>query len=287
MQFEKKKGPPIRNIKGIKVNMFEQCYEPICKESPNLGRITLLPWDIETFGFGVADYQIDDFDSGSQVSSRISEHLQGWAGSHNVELVGTRVPASDIRRIYFFQSLGFHYIDMTLLLRYEKVRSAAYPPAELMVETAAADDMEQVMQICGVAFQNGRYHADARFPRDLANRRYQEWVRRTSLPESRQVLLVVKTGGEVRAFSVVQIDGEQGCLHLYAVAPQWQGKRIGVGLIASTLRYFQQRSVSVVTLKISASNMPAVNLHVSLGARFYDPQILLHWHAPWSTHLKK
>jgi GNAT superfamily N-acetyltransferase len=265
--------------------MFEQHYEPICKELPSLGQIALLPWDIETFGFGVADYEIDDFDFSSQDSSRISEHLQGWAKSHDVELVGTTVPASDIRKIYFFQSLGFHYIDMTLLLRYEKVQSAAYPPAELAVKTATADDMEQVMQICGVAFRNGRYHADACFPRDLADRRYQEWVRRTSLPQSRQVLLVVKTKEQVRAFSVVQIDGEQGCLHLYAVAPQWQGKRIGVCLIASTLRYFQQRSVSVVTVKISASNMPAVNLNASLGARFYDPQILLHWHAPWATHL--
>jgi ribosomal protein S18 acetylase RimI-like enzyme len=247
----------------------------------------LVPWDIETFGFGVADYETDELETNSLVPSQISQHLEAWSKAHEVELVGTTVPASNSSKLYFLQLLGFRYIDTTLVVRYERVQSTNYPSAEITLTPADKNDLTPVIQICGQAFKNGRYHADPCFPRQLADKRYQQWASRTFDPENPQVLLVAKMNDQVCAFSIVQTDGEQGYLHLNAVHPQWQGKRIGIGLIASTMRYFQQRSVSVVTLKISASNMPAVNLHVSLGARFYDPQILLHWHAPWSTHLKK
>jgi len=265
--------------------MFEQHYEPVCRDSPRWGRIAPIPWDIETFGFGVADYEIDDSNASLQYSPRIKEYIKSWAKAHQIELVGARVPAPNIRKLYFFQSLGFNYIDTTLLLRYDRVQSATYRPLKIALTPATEDELEPVVQICGKAFQNGRYHADARIPRHLANRRYQDWARRTFEPENPQILLVARTNGDVCAFSIVQVNGERGHLHLNAVAPQWQGKQVGVGLIASTLRYFQQQGVSYVVAKISAANTPAMNLHSFFGARFYDPQILLHWHAPWATHL--
>ena len=257
----------------------------MCEGAADSGQIALVPWDAEVFAFGVADYKIDSSDIGSHDSSWFSGHLEVWAKAHSVELIGTTAPASDTSKLYFFQSLGFRYIDTTLTVRYENVQKAAYLPAEVTLTPAVKDDLEAVMQICGEAFQNGRYHADARFPRHLANRRYQEWARRAFNSKGPQTLLVAKMGGQVCAFSVVQIDGEQGQLYLNAVAPRWQGKRIGIGLLTSTMHYLQEKGVCFVLSNISAANIRAVNLHSSLGARFCDPKIVLHWHAPRAAHL--
>lgn len=265
--------------------MFEQHYELMCKDSPNSGRIALVPWDIETFGFGVADYEVDDPNADPHDSSWFREHLEVWAKAHEVELVGTTVPASDTSKLYFFQSLGFRYIDTALAVRYEHVQDAKYPSTKVTVRPAEKDELEPVIQICGEAFQNGRYHADERIPRHLANKRYQEWASRTFAAENPQILLVAKIKGQVCAFSIIQFDSKQGYLHLNAVAPRWQGQKIGIGLLSSTMRYFQKKGVDLVLSKISAANTRAMNLHAFLGARFYNPQILLHWHAPWATHL--
>lgn len=265
--------------------MFEQHYELMCKDSPNSGRIALVPWDIETFGFGVADYEVDDPNADPHDSSWFREHLEVWAKAHEVELVGTTIPASDTSKLYFFQSLGFRYIDTALAVRYEHVQDAKYPSTKVTVRPAEKDELEPVIQICGEAFQNGRYHADERIPRHLANKRYQEWASRTFAAENPQILLVAKIKGQVCAFSIIQFDSKQGCLHLNAVAPRWQGQKIGIGLLSSTMRYFQKKGVDLVLSKISAANTRAMNLHAFLGARFYNPQILLHWHAPWATHL--
>jgi len=265
--------------------MFEQHYELICKDFPSFGRIALVPWDIETFGFGVADYQTGDPDTEAHDSSRLMEHLKGWAESHQVELVGTTVPASNIARLLSLQSLGFRYIDTTLVVRYDRIQESQYPHTKVTLRLADRDELEPVVQICGEAFKNGRYHADKRVPVHLANKRYQEWASRTFDEENPQTLLVAKIMGQVCAFSIIEFDRKQGYLHLNAVAPRWQGQKIGIGLLASTMRYFQKNGVELVRSKISAANTHAMNLHASLGARFYDPQILLHWHAPWATHL--
>jgi len=265
--------------------MFELRYELMCKDSPTSGRIALVPWDIETFGFGVADYEIDEPKAEPHSFPWFREQLEVWAKAHEVELVGTTVPASDSSKLHFFQSLGFRYIDTTLAVRYEHVRSAKYPLMKITVRPAEKEELEEVIQICGQAFQNGRYHADRRVPRHLANKRYQEWSSRTFATENPQLLLVAKIEGQVCAFSVVQFDSEQGYLHLNAVAPQWQGQKVGIGLLSSTMRYFQKKGVDLVRSKISAANTRAMNLHAFLGARFYNPTVLLHWHAPWATHL--
>jgi len=265
--------------------MFEQNFEPLCGESANLGRIALVPWDIETFGFGVADYRCDTVDVSVQNCALIAEHLEIWAGAHKVELIGTTVPACDTARLYFLQSLGFRYINTTLTVCYERIENMEWLTEKVVLTPSEKSDLAPVMEICGQAFKNGRYHDDIRVPKQLADLRYQHWASRTFEPGNQQVILVAKKNDQVCAFSIVEIDGEQGRLHLNAVAPKWQGKRIGIGMLASTICYFQQHAVNTMRARISAVNLPVVNMHAALGARFYDAEILLSWHAPWATHL--
>ena len=267
--------------------MFEQHFEFVTEDSPGSGKIALIPWDIETFGFGVADFKIDYSQESLQNCHQLEGQIEKWAKHHNVELIGTTVAAEDSLKLAFIQSLGFCYIDTTLSVHYKDVQKRRFPSSRIELLPADKTALDEAVEICGSVFCTGRYHADKYFPKHLADKRYQDWVRRTFAAENPQKLLTALIDGQVCAFSVIQVNGREGYLHLNAVAPKWQGQKIGLGLVASTLHYFQNQGVDVVHSKISASNIRALNLHSRLGARFDDSQILLHWHAPWAGHLLK
>ena len=264
--------------------MFEKHHEPLANDPPGWGRIALLPWDTETFGFGVADYEIDTPERERLDPSSICAALETWVRAHDVKLVGTLVPASDSAALHFFDQIGFRHIETTLTVQFNDIQNARYDaPREIPLAPAREPDLEDVLRISRDAFHHGRYHADARVPRDLADQRYQDWVRRTLLPRNSQILLAARRDAEVCGFSIVEIEGDQGYLHLYAVDPSRTGAGIGAGILAATLRYVQERGAGSMRSKISAANVASINIMARLGARFLDPRVLLHWHAPGST----
>ncbi len=266
--------------------MFEQDFEPLVEERPGLGRIALIPWDMETFGFGVADFVPGETRSVAQSAPLIARGLERWAREKKVELVGTTLDARDIGGLSLFQSIGFVFIDLTLEVRHADLKTARRPPADgTTIAPATEADLAKAAEICKGIFANGRYHADSRFPQSLADRRYQDWVRRTASPGNPQTLLVVKGQDSIVALAIVEIDGQKGYLHLNAVAPEWQGRGMGVSHIASVLEYLGSRGATRMDSKISAANTAAMSVHARFGARFEKPRVLLHWHAPWAEHL--
>jgi L-amino acid N-acyltransferase YncA len=266
---------------------FEQHFEPVSKDNPAFGQIALIPWDIETFGFAVADYKFDFSQNLLSKSALIAEKIQLWAKNNNIELVGTTADAADYSKISFIQSLGFRYIDTTISLRYKNVQKLEFPLSDFEVLPADKAALEGVVEICSSSFSSGRYYADPRFPKHLADKRYQDWVTRAFSQESTQELFVTKVNDEVCGFMVLEARGTEGWLHLAAVLPKWQGKHIGLAVYAASMIYLQKKGVDLVHAKVSASNAPVFNLHTRLGARVYNSEILFHWHALWAEHLIK
>jgi ribosomal protein S18 acetylase RimI-like enzyme len=265
--------------------MFEQHFELVSKDNPASGKIALIPWDIETFGFPVADFQIDYTPRIERQSEQIRKDIEVWARVHKVELIGITVPSEDISKLSFIQSLGFCYIDTTLSLHYKDVQKIQFPSTKVGVLPADKAALGVAVEICNSAFSSGRYYADIRFPKHLADKRYQDWVRRAFSAESPQQLFTAEVNGQVCAFMVLEANEKEGYLHLAAVTPQLQGQKIGLGLYASSLIYLQKQGVDLVHAKVSASNIRVLNLHTRLGAKCVNSQILFHWHFPWAEHL--
>lgn len=266
---------------------FEQNFELVSEDNPDFGQIALIPWDIETFGFGVADYKFDYSQNCLSYGKQISEQIQKWAKDNNVELVGTTADAADYSKISFIQSLGFRYIDTTISLRYKNVQKLEFPSPDFEVLPADELTLEGIVEICSSSFSSGRYYADIRFPKHLSDKRYQDWVRRSFSQESTQELFVTKVNDEVCGFMILEAKGKEGWLHLAAVLPKWQGKHMGLAVYSASMIYLQKKGVDLVHAKVSASNVPVFNLHTRLGARVFVSDILFHWHAPWAEHLIK
>ena len=267
--------------------MIEIDYQDLCPDFPNGGRIGIIPWDTETFGFPVADYLPGEHGCDSSLShADLRKSLEAWAEPRAVELVAATVPAKDIRTLCHLQEAGFRYNDATIRILYPHVQKVKLRPKKFSVEYAEPRDHDQVMAIAETAFASGRYHADPRFPRELANRRYRDWLRRALAGENFQRVLVARDKeGRVKGISIAMEKGERGDPILLAVAPELIGTTFGIRLGVATYHYFQEQGVQIGYSKISISNTGAHNLHSYLGAHFIDPEIILHWHAPRAPHL--
>lgn len=266
---------------------FERHFELVSRDKPDFGQIALIPWDIETFGFGVADYKFDYSQNLLSKSRRIAEKIEKWAKDNNVELVGTTAEATDYSKISFIQSLGFRYIDTTIFIHYLNIQTYSYPDSKLVLVPSTEKQLKDIIQISGEVFETGRYHSDKSFPKKLADKRYQDWVQRAFRKENHQELLAAQKDNQVCAFVITEVKDKEGHLHLNAVSRNWQGKGIGLESILSMLYYFKKSGVERVTTKISVSNIRAMNLHSRLGVQFDNPQILFHWHSPQAENLIK
>ncbi|HWB96909.1 MAG TPA: GNAT family N-acetyltransferase, partial [Bryobacteraceae bacterium] len=70
-----------------------------------------------------------------------------------------------------------------------------------------------------------------------------------------------------------------------AVEKEAQGGIYGAQLIAESLKVAKAAGARQVFVRISAANLPALNLYAGLGFRFSEPEAVFHWHAPGAAHL--
>ena len=253
---------------------FHQEFERLDAARPEFGRVALVPWDSETFGMGIADLEIDiNGDCPSRVD--FCRALDAWTRSRDVRLVGTSVLTSALAHIDALQGAGFRYLDTTLRLTYPQFQGATLASSMVELRPGCASDVPAVLSIAGSAFAHGRYHADPNVDPHRANQRYRDWVNRVVSSGGPQELYVLVFEDDVRAFSIIEMKGTTGHLHLLGVSPGWRGLQITL----ATLRLFQSRGATVVHSKISAANTAALNAHARFAAQFHSPSALLHWHA--------
>ena len=260
--------------------MFDLQYNPVDNSTPDYGLVAQVPWDTETFGFGIGDYKTPDISGNLPDAGDTDKKLRSWARSHHAKLIGATIDASDKTILRFLQSAGFDYVDTTLKVRYQGIPDYDNAADELTLTTVPAEDIGEILNICSEAFESGRYHADIRFPQSAANRRYRDWAQRAYAPDNPQVVLAARFQGNICGISIVELRNTLGYLHLNAIASKWRGRGFGSFLIGSSVRFLVDHGASTVDSSISAANPAAMNLHRSLGAKFLDPRIVLHWHDP-------
>jgi GNAT superfamily N-acetyltransferase len=261
----------------VKPVAFELQFEPLDANLPEYGRLALVPWDSETFGFRIADLDIDPARMPLD-GRKFSRALESWTQDNDVQLVGASVSASALPQIDFLQAAGFRFLDITLRVNYPRLQSATLAPSMIELRRGRAADVPAVLAIAGSAFSHGRYHADSNIDRDRANQRYRDWVHRAASSGGPQELYVAVCDDEIRAFALIEMSGQAGRFHLLGVSPEWQGSPLGLHAMAATLRTFQSLGATAVESKISAANTSALNLHAYLGAQFHSPAALLHRH---------
>jgi hypothetical protein len=262
---------------------FQVEYRPLSDSHPGWGSIALLPWDEAIFGFSVADLRVGPEPPKAKDVFLFLEALLKFCKRTGSELVSARVAASDTALSALLTAGGFVYVDFSLLATLHTLKPGPPTKAGFTVRRAEAEDHEAIYEICGNAFNFGRYHADPHFPRELANRRYVEWARRAlSGSDPGDFVFVLGNPGNVTGFMHVALHENNADLRLGAVVP---GSSLGFWLYSETLRAAHALGANSVSTGISAANTRVLQLYSGLGFRFSRPEVVLHWHSPDAAHI--
>jgi GNAT superfamily N-acetyltransferase len=260
-------------------------HSPLVPGSTRFGCVAKVPWDTEIFEFGVGDYRLPPAEDG--LAPSLGSVLLDWACINKVELISSAVPASDRVRIAMLEASNFAYVDSSLTATIAPLSpSADNAGGAVRAREAEQEDWPQIENIAAIAFSAGRYHADVRFPRALADRRYRWWMERAlRSKDSRDHVYVTGEIGQPTAFLHVVRRADVADMRLVAIDPRLHGARLGRRFYAAVLNLLLSLGVRSVHTKLSALNAPALNLYASLGFRFSNPEVVLHWHAPDSAYL--
>jgi hypothetical protein len=265
--------------------MSEAPFRLLEDDAPGWGKVAILPWDTDIFGFPVAAWQPGDPGAIAADLKVFCQHFQAWASTHQVELVGCTVVADDRVWRALLPELGFSVIEQTVRIILRLQASAAPPPAT-PVRLAVADDGPHLEEIAGHAFRHGRYSADPRFPRELADRRYRYWVRNAlGSTDPLDRVYVLGHPGSVKGFFQLRLNKDRAEVGIIAVAKALQGSPAGPELVIGTQLALKAEGVRWITSKVSAANLGLLNLVAHLGYRFRQPEAVFHWHSPEARHL--
>jgi RimJ/RimL family protein N-acetyltransferase len=266
------------------MSSFLTQYDFLSASAPNWGRIAILPWDEQIFGFAVADLELGAELPAVDELRLFRQELERFCSRTKVQLVSTRMSGDDTAAIALFADAGFVVVDFSLTATLQPLKQSSLPRRRFSVRTAVPEDHASICRLAGNAFHFGRYHTDPRFPRDLANARYVQWMR-TALKgtDPTDIVFVLGSPGEVVGFMDVVVRNRHADLRLGAVDPERASGLAGFSLYVETLRALLELGTKSVSAKIAAANTRAMNIYSALGFQFSRPEVVLHWHSLGST----
>lgn len=264
---------------------FRADYELLSALAPDWGRVALLPWDQEIFGFAVADLQLAPHALQVADLSAFREALEEFCARTQARLISTHAAGHDMALTARLMEARFFPVEFSLLATLSRIDRALLQPPRFALRKALPEDHAAICRIAGSAFRFGRYHTDPHFSRDLANARYVRWVQNAlSGSDPNDLVFVLGQPGVVTGFMHAVIRGTHADLRLGAVDSRdgmefvrETGSFAGLTLYAETLRAVQEAGATRVSAKIAAGNTGVVNIFSTLGFQFSKPEVALHW----------
>jgi RimJ/RimL family protein N-acetyltransferase len=268
------------------VLQFRVDYVPLDPDMPGWGAVALLPWDAEVFGFPVADFQPGDPGEIDAHRPAFAQRLARWAGQRQVEIIACRHSPSDVVLSSLLDQCRFRFVEVNLRAELAPLPMDRLPAARVTVRLATSEDRGPLLSIAESAFDSGRYHADPRVPRALANARYRAWLDNAlSRPGPGTCVFALGAAGHPTGFFHVEIEAAAADLRLSAVDPAGNPGIAGFALYVGVLQALASQGVQRVSARLTATNTAVVNLYSALGFRFAEPEIVRHWHSAPAPHL--
>jgi len=213
--------------------------------------IERVPWD--SAALGCEAYELQSAAPGILAQARAPGHYT------------VRVdPLADKRILH---ENGFYYCD-TLIEPFCAARDfklQPHPAASVSRDSA----LNPLLAICRGAFEQGRFHRDLNVERARADLRYENWLRTLHAAGKVYGLL---WEDELAGF----IAHEGGKLVLHALGVKHRGRGLARHLWSAVCADLARQGAPELTSSISATNLAALNLYVSLGFRFRNSVDVYH-----------
>ena len=210
------------------------------------------PWDSKVFGFNT--YEI------TSLTEDVLNAINTMPGHFTV-----RVDPLASKKV--LHDNGFYYCDTLIEPFCSAGRFISWedPLAGISSTVAEAD----VIAIAHGAFQFGRFHRDFQIERELADLRYDIWLR--DLHASGNVFGLMYDGALAGFFG---LDGSK--IVLNAVAASFRGKGLAKYLWSSACTQLFDSGYDEISSSISSANAAVLNVYASLGFRFRNARDIYH-----------
>lgn len=166
---------------------------------------------------------------------------------------------------------GFYYCDTLLEPHCTADRFTGHRDPRATVSRDA--NLADLLAICRGAFEHGRFHRDFNLPKAQADLRYDNWLRQVHAAGGARGLYF---DGELAGF--MAIDGSRLVLH--AMAEKFRGRGVAKFLWTAVCDELFAQGHAEVSSSISAANIAAANLYLTLGFRLRHPVDIYHRMTP-------
>ena len=200
----------------------------------------------------------------------------------------TRVDGSEYEALRALVDEGFHLVDCSVKMsaRIEAVPPLAPPSraAGMSIRPYRVEDLPEMRSIVTSSHPCNHYYNDPWLSREGTDRLFAAWIERCC-ERMRSDVFVLDRHGHSRGFIIylypMRLNQAMGTklviLDLVCLDREAQGGGLGRWLIAETLRRLAPAS-SMVELRTSQNNYPALNCYADLGMRILSTDFILHRH---------
>jgi len=191
-----------------------------------------------------------------------------------------KLPTSEIAACIGLSNVGFAVIDTAMTLAWSGSQPAV-APASVQVGLAQPQQASAILTIAESCFLWSRFHLDPQLPRRMANLIKRRWIENYVNGSRGSALYAAVLDGEVAGFLAViesTVNGVPAAsIDLVGVAPQCQGRGVGIALVDTFLRDWQSRA-KALRVGTQAANIRSLRLYESRGFRIAESNYVLHAH---------
>jgi hypothetical protein len=250
--------------------------------SPDMWHSESYPW---RFG-RIAPFLI--YRASSEARAELVRVLLAEAGKAGYQHLITRVDGSEYEAVRALLDAGFLIVDCSVKMsgRIEAVPVLARPSraAGMSIRPYQSADLPVMQRIVASSHPHNHYYNDPWLSHEGTDRLFAAWIERCC-EKMRSNAFVLEHRGEARGFIIYlhpqRLNQRMGTkliiLDLVCLDRETQGGGVGRWLIAETLRGFAP-AASMVELRTSQNNYPALNCYADLGMRIVSTDFILHGH---------
>ena len=229
---------------------------------------SLLEWDSDFFGYPVARLWKP------HVNATLLAKTFDWCISNAVRCLYYLAPADDASSLLAAQAAGMQFIDVRLELAYNIAPNSKTVSNSISnpISPATETDRVALAALAPHLARVSRFSADPRFGFDAAVRLYEVWLEK----EADAILVAHAPTGIEGCITCNTESDDTGVISLLAVAPESQGRGIGLALCTAALRWFADRGCAQVRVVTQGHNVASQRVYQRAGFRTQSVGIWFH-----------
>ena len=185
-------------------------------------------------------------------------------------LLVSRVDAGSFTAIWTLEASGFLAVDVGVTFEYQLSRRTpvACSAVDVCMREAQAHDIPALQALVRGLFLTSYYYVTPFLSRAEADVLYGAWIANSIRERRADRVLLAEIAGGVAGFITCRCgDQNVGVIDLVGVAPGHGSQGVGKSLVNSALDWFRAQAMSTVHVRTQITNLPAVNMYLSTGAR--------------------